>query len=105
MMGAIKRALASQFKPGHEKPCGSRAAEPVKAPSFAQYRRMSDSFQFNEAALPWNSEQKSSSSLPMPPLKTDALPQAATAAKASDPDGLFAPLKSLRGLGPRAEEL
>jgi ATP-dependent DNA helicase RecG len=66
---------------------------------------MNDSFQFNGAALPWNSEQKSSSSLPMPLLKTDALPRAATAAKANDPDGLFAPLKSLRGLGPRAEEL
>jgi ATP-dependent DNA helicase RecG len=65
---------------------------------------MNDSFQFKEAALPWNSEQKGSSSLPMPPLKTDAL-HAATAAEANGPDGLFAPLKSLRGLGPRAEEL
>jgi len=65
---------------------------------------MSDSFQFSEAPLPWKCEQKRTSSLCMPVTYpkaggTDisgALDQAA---------GLMEPLKTLRGLGPRGEEL
>src|SRR5262249_38984128 len=65
MVGAIKRALAPKFKPVHEMPCGSRPFDGTQLPSFAQYRRMRDSFQFQEAPLPWKVEEKFSSSLGM----------------------------------------
>jgi ATP-dependent DNA helicase RecG len=75
------------------------------APYFAQYRRMSDSFQFNEAASPWNNGQKSASPLDMTVLEQKTSLPASLSAEAKDADPLFAPLQSLKGLGPRAEEL
>ncbi len=64
---------------------------------------MSDSFQFNEAAFPWNSEQKLSSSVRMAVPKTEFTPQ--TAPQGEDISALCAPLTSLKGLGVRGEEL
>ena len=104
MIGAIKRALASDFKPVHEKPCGSREAAPVVSPSFAQYRRMSNSFQFDEAPLSWNSAAKRSSPERMTLPKPDAPFRIESSAVLAE-EGLYAPLQSLKGLGARGEEL
>src|SRR5262249_54214446 len=71
-----------------------------KAP-FRQYRKMSDSFQFQEAGLPWNSDNKLTSPTAMSLQKQDAPlsdPRSALA-------GLAAPLASLKGLGSRGESL
>jgi ATP-dependent DNA helicase RecG len=62
---------------------------------------MSDSFQLGEAAEPWHRAQMRSSQGRMTLSKQDAPPKRA----ASWADGLFAPLKSLTGLGARSEEL
>lgn len=64
---------------------------------------MSDLFQFNEAALPWKGEQPISSSLGMLPPKTDWPSRAAP--QGGDIGALCEPLKSLKGLGARGEEL
>jgi len=65
---------------------------------------MSESFQFNEAAVPWNGGHKSSSPSAMPVISKKEASQASSNA-AAGVEALFAPLASLRGLGPRAEEL
>jgi ATP-dependent DNA helicase RecG len=65
--------------------------------------RVSDLFQFNEASAPWNSEEKLSSSFRM--SEPIAAPSPHIAPNSSDGEALFAPVKSLRGLGPRGEEL
>ncbi len=77
---------------------------PVNPPSFAQYRSMIDSFQFNEPALPWNNPEIGSSSDPMPPAVPNRARDSA-GKNAVSSEGLFAPLKTLKGLGPRGEEL
>jgi ATP-dependent DNA helicase RecG len=65
---------------------------------------MNDFFQFSEAAPAWNGDEKCSSSLHMTLAKPEA-PERPQPAAPQSADGLFEPLKSLRGLGPRAEEL
>jgi ATP-dependent DNA helicase RecG len=66
---------------------------------------MSDLFQFNESALPWNAEQAISSSVRMLPPKTAWPSPAPSASQGGDIGALSAPLKSLKGLGGRGEEL
>jgi ATP-dependent DNA helicase RecG len=64
---------------------------------------MIDSFQFNEASSPWNAGERHSSLPCMLPVKTD---ESSDGASPGFPgEGLFAPLKSLKGLGARGEEL
>jgi ATP-dependent DNA helicase RecG len=63
---------------------------------------MTDSFQFDEAPLPFKEEEKLSSCLSMT-LGDDSA--AEKPARPSSFDGLYAPLSSLRGLGSRGEEL
>src|SRR5258706_1493019 len=88
-----------------KKPCGSRVYVPMRTPSFEQYRCMTDSFQFNEAALPWNSEQKFASPVCMPIPEPDTPASAENHGPVREMSGLMAHLKSLKGLGPRGEEL
>ena len=65
---------------------------------------MNDFFQFSDAAPAWNGDEKRSSPLRMTLAKPEA-PESPQPAAPKSEDGLFEPLKSLRGLGPRAEEL
>jgi ATP-dependent DNA helicase RecG len=65
--------------------------------------RVSDLFHFNEAPLPWNAEGKPPSSLGMALPKSEPGPRIAP--QGDDDGALLAPLKTLKGLGPRAEEL
>jgi ATP-dependent DNA helicase RecG len=66
---------------------------------------MIDSFQFNEAALPWNNEKKLSSPMRMPPPKSQMPSRDAQTELLRETGALEAPLKSLKGLGARGEEL
>ena len=67
-----------------------------------QWCRVNDLFEFQEASTPWHGEVKLSSplrmSLPMPEI-------APRAPKGEDVSALCAPLSTMRGLGPRGEEL
>ena len=66
---------------------------------------MADSFQFNEAALPWNSEQTLTSPMPMSLQKPHTPNADAQGDYRLEMAPLLAPLTSLKGLGARGQEL
>jgi ATP-dependent DNA helicase RecG len=64
---------------------------------------MIDSFRSNETSSPWNAGEGLSSLMCMPPAAPDD--PARPGSPGFPGEGLFAPLKSLKGLGARGEEL
>ena len=67
-----------------------------------QWCRVNDLFEFQEASTPWHGEVKLSSPLRMSLPMTGIAPRAP---KGEDVSALCAPLSTMKGLGPRGEEL